>query len=239
MNRSGRQLGYARALLDRESTTDGGPLRFVAATEGMKADGVDLRMSGGRLDRYQANPIVGYGHNYWGRTSLPIGRAPHTEVDGKRLIIDVEFDQGDPFAVEVERKYRGGFLNAGSIGFDVLAWEDPKSTWWTGGVAVDWELFEFSMVPLPMDADAVVSSGRGRQLLDVLADVREGKVLSAANQQLVEDAMAALAALLDSAVPAANSTEPGRSAGLASVETPGAPKLAAARRRLNVAVLRG
>lgn len=151
--------GYMRAHLERAE--DGQPLRFVAATEGRKADGLDLRMDGGRLERYRANPIFGYGHMYFGRDSLPIGRATNVAVDGdRRLMIDVEFDSDDEFAQTVERKYRGGFMSAVSIGFDVHEWEDPNDNMWRGGVATDWELLEVSAVPIPMDASAVVNSGR-------------------------------------------------------------------------------
>nr|WP_269440572.1 phage major capsid protein [Micromonospora tarapacensis] len=120
-------------------------------------------MDGAQLDRYRANPIFGYGHRYWGRDSLPIGRSEHTEVDdSKRLMFDIRFDRKDDFAATVERKYRDGYLNAVSIGFSVVEWEDPKTQdYWRGGTAVKWELYELSSVPLPMDASAVVESGRG------------------------------------------------------------------------------
>ncbi|WP_435111882.1 HK97 family phage prohead protease [Nocardiopsis synnemataformans] len=151
--------GYVRAHLERAE--EGKPLRFVAATEGRKGDGIDLRMSGARLERFRANPVIGYNHSYWGRQSLPIGRAPTVETDGNRLMMDIEFDPDDEFAMEVERKYRGGFLNAVSIGFDVNEWENEADNYWRGGVATDWELLETSAVPIPMDASAVVESGRG------------------------------------------------------------------------------
>jgi hypothetical protein len=153
--------GFARAYVDRDATEADGPIRFVMATEGPKGDGIDLRMDGADLARYRANPIVGYGHCYWGRNDLPIGRASNTAVDGKRLITDVVFDTADEFAATVDRKYRDGFLNAVSIGFDVHEWEDPKSSYYNPGVATKWELFELSAVPLPMDGKAVVESGRG------------------------------------------------------------------------------
>lgn len=150
---------YARAYADRASLEGDGPIRFVAATEGVKADGIDLRMSGAQLDRYRRNPVFGYGHRYWSRDDLPIGRATSTEVSGSQLLIDVGFDQSDDFARRVEAKYRGGFLNAVSIGFDVTAW-DGKGSYWGGGIAKEWELNEVSAVPIPMDAEAVVAGGR-------------------------------------------------------------------------------
>jgi hypothetical protein len=135
---------------------------FVAATEGVKADGIDLRMDGAKLDRYRANPVILFGHNSWGRDNLPIGRAPNVVIDGSRLLSNVvEFDPGDDFAVKVERKLRNGFLNAVSIGFEVHAWEKPGQNYWNGGVAVTWELLEISVVPVPMDHDAIMESGRG------------------------------------------------------------------------------
>lgn len=149
---------YSRAYVDRDATTTGGPIRFVAATEGPKGDGIDLRMGGADLRRFRANPVVGYGHCYWGRNDLPIGRADNTLVDGDQLLMDVVFDTADEFAATVDRKYRDGFLNAVSIGFDVHEWEDGQRN---TRVATQWELFELSAVPLPMDGKAVVESGRG------------------------------------------------------------------------------
>lgn len=153
-----RAYGY----VDRANLREGAPLRVVMATEGRKADGIDLRMSGAQLDRYRANPVLGYGHSYWGRGNLPIGRvSPESvSVDGQMLCGDLEFDPGDEFAREVERKMRAGFLNAVSIGFDVTKWESENDNYWRGGVAEEWELTELSVVPVPMDADAVVTAGR-------------------------------------------------------------------------------
>jgi HK97 family phage prohead protease len=153
-----RALGH----VDRAATRGDGPLRVVMATEGRKPDGIDLRMSGAKLDRFRANPVLGYGHNYYGRGDLPIGRVTGASivVEGSQLSGDLEFDLGDDFAREVERKMRDGFLSAVSIGFSVTRWEDPKSSYWTGGVAEEWELSELSVVPIGMDSKALVSSGR-------------------------------------------------------------------------------
>lgn len=153
------RIGHARALVDRAATREGGPLRVVAATEGIKQDGIDLRMSGAQLERFRSNPVVGFGHAYYGRGDLPIGRASNIQVDGARLVMDVEFDQGDDFARTVERKYRDGYLSAFSIGFDVTRWADGGD-YWRGGAAEEWELLELSSVPVPLDAGAVVESGR-------------------------------------------------------------------------------
>lgn len=148
--------------IDRAAVRDGEPLRVVMCSEGKQADGIDLRMAGARLDRYRSNPVLGYGHSYFGRGNLPIGRVSPDSiaVDGVRTLGDLEFDQDDEFAVAVERKLRGGYLNAVSIGFEVTKWENDKGDYWRGGVAEEWELHELSVVPVPMDATATVQSGR-------------------------------------------------------------------------------
>lgn len=197
--------GYVqRADDDQGDDAAGKPLTIVAATEGRKGDGLNLTMKGAELGRFDANPVVGYGHSYWGRDGLPIGRSDKTWIDGDSLKMAVVFDQDDDFARKVERKYRAKMMNAFSIGFDVWNIDDS-------GTPEGWELFEVSAVPLPMDPNAIVESGRG--LLDIpdalteadvamlreLTSGRAGAVLSKKNKTLVESARDALQELLDAA----------------------------------------
>ncbi len=191
---------YLRGYVQRAEGEDGekdGPLRIIAATEGVKGDGLNLTMDTADLKRFKANPIVGYGHSFWGRENLPIGRSLKTWTEDKQLMMDIEFDQDDDFARTVDRKYRSGIMNTFSIGFD--AWNIGDD-----GKPEGWELFEVSAVPLPMDPDAVVEDGRDETLALVRAlagvtDARAGKVLSKGNKKLVKDAVTALQALLSAA----------------------------------------
>jgi HK97 family phage prohead protease len=221
MNTNRRWLrGFAVRADDGTTATDG-PIPFVAANEGRMADGLDLRMDTADLGRYTANPVVMYGHDYWGRQALPIGRAPTTRVDGTRLLTDLEFDLGDPFAADVDRKIRGGFLNAVSIGFDA---HDIG----TDGVPARWELFEISVVPLPMDPGATAADGRSalslaRSVLEARERVRQ------ADAELIRDAAEMLLRALGE--------DPGEPAGRgprqpAPVEPPTHDRLTAAKRRL-------
>lgn len=194
---------YTRAYVDRDAAAagqPGDPIPFIAATEGIKGDGIDLRMTGARLERFLANPVVGYNHNYYSRDHLPIGRGQNTRVQGDTLRIDVVFDQTDEFAQRVEAKYRAGFLSAVSIGFNVWAWEDGKGSYWLGGVAQEWELTELSCVPIPMDPNAVMQGGRAavRSLLatadqvtvpvDVETDDAHGLLVVRVADELAADA---------------------------------------------------
>lgn len=215
--REGRHYmrGYVQRADDDATGDDaaGKPLTVIAATEGRKGDGLNLTMKGARLERFEANPVLGYGHSYWGRDGLPIGRADSTWIDGPSLKMDLLFDQDDDFARKVERKYRNKIMNAFSIGFDV--WNIAED-----GTPEGWELFEISAVPLPMDPNAIVESGRadeyalaralavggpnGEAFAQAVMDQfggphRAGAVLSKANKTLVSNAVTALNALLDAA----------------------------------------
>lgn len=138
-------MQYMRALVE---SREGDPLRFVASTEGVKRDGKALRSDRWLLDNYRANPVVLWSHDYLGRT-LPIGRAD-VQVEGDRLVADVVFDRDDEFARQVERKYRDGFLNAVSVG-----WEDVRR-----GGDLWHELLDISAVPVPADPDALIERQR-------------------------------------------------------------------------------
>lgn len=129
----------------------GSPISFIAATEGMKDDGLDLVMSGVQLERYRANPIFTWAHDLWGNR-LPIGRVVDIQNDGRLLRIRVEFDQEDEFARQVESKYRRGFLNTVSI-----TWNTKKRD---GSKVLEWELIEIAGVPVPMDPGALMEAER-------------------------------------------------------------------------------
>lgn len=97
----------------------GTPIKFVASTEGVKRDGKNLAAADWKLENFRKNPVVLWSHDYGGR-NLPIGRAA-AEIDGQQLVSEVTFDQADEFARQVEQKYRDGYLNTVSVGWDDVA----------------------------------------------------------------------------------------------------------------------
>jgi hypothetical protein len=169
---------YMRALCERtqETETGSGPIRFVASTEGEKRDGKDLQVDHWDLENYKKNSVFLWVHDYMGN-HLPIGKAQPT-IEGKQLIADVTFDEADEFARQVEGKYRRGYLNAVSVGWDdyancpnckvrITGWtlmfnkfarlncpkcgkEIPKET------EIWFELLDISGVPVPGDPDALI-----------------------------------------------------------------------------------
>ena len=138
---------------------DDGSTRFRLTERRVDRDGEVIESEGGRLDNFKMNPIVLWGHGRggllpMGSAPVPIGKInPESMKQTKRFIDgDVTFDEGgmDPFAAMIGDKVRNGFLNTGSIGFVPITVSDetvlPNQT---GVTFVQWELLEFSIVPIP------------------------------------------------------------------------------------------
>lgn len=149
-------MPYIRGHISRaETPTDAGtPIRFVASTQGVARDGLEISVNAWDLDNYRANPVVLWAHDYSG-TRPPIGRAD-VFVEGDRLMADVTFDQSDEFARSIEAKYRGGFLHSVSVGWDTQAME-PSDTTNSRGRVTRADLLDISAVPVPGDPNALIA----------------------------------------------------------------------------------
>ena len=166
-------MQHLRAYAERTDTAGeaGSPIRFVASTEGVKGDGMNLLASDWSLDRFRSNPLVLWSHDFFGNRP-PIGRAS-ASVEGKALMADVTFDQEDEFARTIESKYRRGFLNAVSVSWDVVNERN--------------ELLEISAVPIPMDPQALMERQK-RGLADLSNAIT--KIIDDDTQQPTTDAEA-------------------------------------------------
>jgi hypothetical protein len=141
-------MQFMRAMMDEASRQSemGTPIRFLASTEGVKRDGINLRVEDWYLNNYRRNPVVLWVHDYFGR-QLPIGRAEVSQdLNQRALVADVTFDQGDEFAREVERKYRAGYLHTVSVGWNEIEIDRRRV----------YDLLDISAVPVPGDPDALM-----------------------------------------------------------------------------------
>jgi len=151
------RLAYGALNLARSDADS--PVVFSASTETLNRYGFRLRHSGWRVANYQRNPVVAWNHD---TSRPPIGRA-EASLDGwnRSLRAAMTFDRDDPFAADVERKVRAGFLNAVSVGWGfVNADGSPISQWWRltpEQIERDafYDLEEISVVPVPGDPSAV------------------------------------------------------------------------------------
>jgi HK97 family phage prohead protease len=111
----------------------------------IKADGWDLT-------RFEKNPVVLWAHSH---REPPVGQALSIEVDGDALVASAQFADAETyaFADTVYRLLKKGFLRATSVGFFPKEWTYDEDR---GGYNfISSELFEFSIVPVPANPDAL------------------------------------------------------------------------------------
>lgn len=140
---------------------------FIATTEDVDRDGDIILAKGWDFKHFKRIGTILYGHDYRG---LPIGRPVDKKVeviDGGRTRIPVQFasPEMNPFADQVFRMAKGGFLLTGSVGF-IWSKRSPRMVTekGKGEVQVGWvfekqELLEFSIVPVPSNPFARQTKG--------------------------------------------------------------------------------
>lgn len=133
-------------------------MTFTISTASIDRYGDTIAVDGWQLEAYRANPVVLWAHD---QSSLPLGRATRVEVDGAALVAEAEFTPAGVarFNDAVYDMLKGGFLNATSVGFLPLEWkfaDDPGRRY--GVDFTKQELLEFSVVPVPANAEALVQA---------------------------------------------------------------------------------
>ena len=132
-------------------------LDFVASTAAVDRYHEIIEPGGWRLESYRRNPVFQNAHNY-GDILFTLGKALVTEVRGGALYQRIEFaTEVNPVARIAYGLYRGGFLNAVSVGFIPLRWEKPEGAAEAGFRRryLEQELLEVSAVAIPANPDAL------------------------------------------------------------------------------------
>lgn len=169
---------FIRAYRDATQDDAGdGPIMFTASTEDVARDGFSVAHDGWELTNFKRNPVMLWAHDYFGNHP-PIGKVDaKIDKEAKALKALVTFDLDDEFAASIYRKYKGGFLNAVSVGFSIIEFDEENRR------SVKQELLELSGVPVPADPKALaerMQRGLNSDFSDLLAR------LSDPNPQLVE-----------------------------------------------------
>ena len=186
-----------RSLLQVEvrdvGPSDGGSastLDFVASTATLDRYHEIIEPAGWRLDSYRRNPVFQNAHNY-GDVLFTLGKALVTEVrsvGGREALCQrIQFaTEVNPVARIAYGLYKGGFLNAVSVGFIPLRWEDGGTGAAGAPVArrryLEQELLEVSAVAIPANPDALalgvksgaVSEGDLRETFELLRGLVSG-----------------------------------------------------------------
>ncbi|HUU94297.1 MAG TPA: HK97 family phage prohead protease [Phycisphaerae bacterium] len=110
-----------------------------------------------------------------------LGRVIGARVDGKSFVGTLLFSQANPAAQLAEKMVAEGILTNGSVGFEPMEWADKDGTIGArvrggqyphpqeGRTYTKAELVEFSIVPVPSNADAMVRMCKALEHIDPLA----------------------------------------------------------------------
>lgn len=130
---------------------------------------------GVNLTNYLKNPVVALAHKYDG---LAIAKTEEIKVVDNGIVAKVTFPDKEiyPLADTVYELYKGGFMNAWSIGFMPLEVEDIEGG---GREFKKWELLEYSAVLVPDNPEALTllrSKGfKTEEIEKLIADKVEDK----------------------------------------------------------------
>lgn len=131
-------------------------LDFTISTDSVDRMGDTIAIGGWRLENYKRNPVILWAHD---SDSMPVAKASNIRVEGGKLKATAEFMPADisSFAESVFQAIKAGFLSATSVGFTPIKYafvDDPARRF--GIDFEEQELLEFSIVPVPANAEALI-----------------------------------------------------------------------------------
>src|SRR5882672_9640697 len=130
-------------------------LDFVSSDETLDRYGEIIQASGWKLSSYNLNPVFQNAHQY-GDIIFTLGRALVTEVRAGKLFQRIQFATDvNPMARVAHGLYRGKFLNAVSVGFIPLRWENGGDNAAYSRKYLEQELLEVSAVAIPANPNAL------------------------------------------------------------------------------------
>ena len=127
---------------------------IMISTPSVDRDRDRVLPEGARTTSYMKNPVVQWGHNYF-EPWATIGRTNSLEIGQDGIKAAFTFreaaNEADPLHI-VRTLWDGGFVNTASVGFNPIQWEENEH----GGFDfTEWELLEWSLVPIPANQDAL------------------------------------------------------------------------------------
>jgi len=154
--------GSLRAQTREPAENNGRPiLDFLCSDETLDRFDEIIVASGWKLENYQKNPVFQNAHQY-GDILFTLGRALNTEVrpggegGSAALFQRIEFATDvNPLAKIAYGLYRGKFLNAVSVGFTPLRWENGSPGTTFRRRYLEQELLEVSAVSIPANPRAL------------------------------------------------------------------------------------
>ncbi|NPV35085.1 MAG: hypothetical protein HPY80_00295 [Bacteroidales bacterium] len=132
--------------------------RFKVSDEQVNDAGFRILTKGIDFTSFLQNPVMLWRHERYDSRMLPIGRWENLKIENGSLTAEAVLDENDPFAKQIKNKVDQGFINACSIGIQVLeVSEEPKFMLpgQTRGTVTKCILLEISLVDIPGNKNSV------------------------------------------------------------------------------------
>ena len=146
------------ATVQRTATDGSRTIRWTLSDGSVDRMGDTIDPNGWNLVSYKSNPVVLWSHD---ASAPPIGRMHGPWVENGSLVGDVEFADRETygFADDIFRLVQGGFIKAGSVGFLPIKYRFSDDKERPYGVDfMQQELLEFSITPVPANANALIQA---------------------------------------------------------------------------------
>jgi len=142
--------------------------KVVISTDTVDREHEVLIPRGAEFEHYLKNPVVLWAHNY---QQPPIGRALWVQKSLHKIEAKMQFAPTEK-AEEVYQLFKGGYLNAFSVGFQPIDHHQPtpdeikkKPEWANANRIYDkWSLWEFSAVPVPANPEALAVAIKSKEV---------------------------------------------------------------------------
>ena len=156
------QKQFRQFVVTKESTDEDNTAIAAISTDTIDRDKEVMLPKGVDFENYNKNPVVLWAHDYSG---TPVGKAQWVKQGRKYIKAKWEWADTEK-AQEIKQLWEGGFLNAVSVGFEIIKSHEPtpdeikkNPEWSTVRRVIDeWDLWEFSIVPVPANPDALVAA---------------------------------------------------------------------------------
>jgi uncharacterized protein len=132
----------------------------ISAAEPDRAGDIVVPRGLRNLDEYLRNPVVLWAHQ---RTLPPIGACQSLEILPNRIVAETKFAESSSLARDVFRLYAEGVLRGWSIGFvprRAFPLARGKRFGPAGLRVEEWDLLEYSAVPVPENPQALTLAVR-------------------------------------------------------------------------------
>jgi len=138
-----------------DPTDSSDTLDFISSDETLDRYSEIISAAGWKLSSYNRNPVFQNAHQY-GDVVFTLGKSLITEVRAGKLYQRIQFATDiNPMARIAHGLYSGKFLNAVSVGFIPLRWENGTQETAFRRKYLEQELLEVSAVAIPANPNAL------------------------------------------------------------------------------------